>query len=146
MTESLVSKANREKLEAEKWFFYMEAIKAGIDMVIVQGLWIALMADMFVIGSQVRKKDNYFVWEQRRKLIEMLDILTEDRMFGILPNPGSMFFLFVKPLKGALERKGADAEGEYYEALKPIPLIILTFVLPGILRVIIKQLGQIVPG
>lgn len=146
MTESKISVAQREKLEAEKIFFYMEAVKQGIDIAIVQGMWIALMADMFAISQKIRKKDNRFIWEQRRKLVQMLDELTQDKVFGIIPNPGNMFFLFIKPLKGELERKGSDAEGEFYEPLEPIPMLFLTFVFPGIIRVLVKQIGDIVPG
>lgn len=152
MTESLVSKANREKLEAEKWFYYMEAVREGVNLAIEQGLWIAIMVDMAAISGDVPEKDENdketFLWGQRYHIIKSLDFITKDKidMLVNIPNPLMYLFRFMKPLKDELEKEIYIDGKKYYRALDPIPRMICIFVLPGILKLIASQIGEIFPG
>lgn len=160
MTESKVSKATRENLDAEKYFYYIEAIKTAINTAVEQGLWIAIMVDMLGISGKVPKQS--FLGKQRRNLIELLDALTKKDLIknlfdiGNIPNPGYYIFRWLRPLKDELEKdeKVGEAIGphnivglvDYYSEMEPIPRMILVFVFPGALKLLAAQIGEIIPG
>ena len=151
MTESKVSVANRELAEAQKLQTYILSIKEGVNTVVEQGLWIALMVDFAALSGKIYKKD-IFLWEQRKQLAETIDYLTTKNidtggwLQDVIPNPGYYFFRYLRPLKTELNRKGHDEQGDFYVELAPIPRMILIFVFPGVLRLLAAQIGQIIPG
>lgn len=152
ITESKVSKAERELLEAQRIQTYILSVKDGVNTVVSEGLWIALMADFGAMSMQVRK--DTFLYDQRKQAIELLEALTQKSIadiaaFGLevrVPNPGFYLFAILKPLIKELKKKGMDAEGEYYEQMEPIPMMIFTFMFPGLFKLIASQLGEIIPG
>lgn len=131
---------------------YILSVKEGINTAVEQGLWIALMADFGAMAQKVR--EDTFLYDQRKQAIELLEALTQKSIadiaaFGLevrVPNPGFYLFAVLKPLIKELKKKGIDAVGEYYEQLDPIPMMIFTFVFPGLFKLIASQLGELVPG
>jgi len=153
MTESKVSVATRENLEAEKYFYYMETIREAINLAVEQGLWIALMVDMFAISGKIYKHDEQgketFLYQQRYHLAKSLDLLTADKIetFVKIPNPLSYVFRFIKPLKNELDKHDVTEDGRwFYRNMDPIPKMILIFMLPGILKLLASQIGELIPG
>ena len=160
MTESKVSVAQREKLEAEKLLMYVQAVKIGINTAVEQGLWVAIMVDMLAMSGEVPR--DSFLGQQRKNLIELIDTLTKkDLIEGLLdkvsiPNPGYYIFRFLRPLKNELEKEiQVRVEGyvfpypqvvRTYKEVDPIPRMILTFVFPGALKLLATQIGDIIPG
>lgn len=150
MTESLVSKANREKLEAEKYALFIEMAKEGINTAVEQGLWIMLMIDMGALTGQVDKTS--FLGQQRKALAELMDVIAHGKNFSVGPlefkMPGlAVFGFFAGPMQRALEKTTyIEGKGDVYTALDPIPRLMCTFMLPGMLKLVASQLGEIVPG
>lgn len=150
MTESKVSVATRENMEAEKYFYYIQAVKMAINTAVEQGLWVAIMADMWAMSMEVEKSS--FLGEQRKNLIELIDTLTKKSLvegflgIGNIPNPGYYIFRWLRPLKNELGKTLSKDGKQYYAGMDPIPTMILVFVFPGALRLLVAQIGEIIPG
>jgi hypothetical protein len=148
MTESNVNKAQRELAEAQKWQTYINTIKDGAETVVEQGLWVTLSFDMFAISRKIYEKEDHFLYKQRYELITLLKALTDKSIEGgpvKLPNPGYYMFRMLRPLTGEMEKHGRDEKGLYYEAMDPIPSMILAFTVPGVIRLLSSQIGDIIP-
>lgn len=151
MTESNANKAKRELAEAQKIQTYINSVKDGIDTAVEQGLWIALMVDFAAISGKIYIKEDEFLYEQRWRLAETIDYITKknieagDFLPAVIPNPGYYLFRYLRPLAIELKRKENDENGQYFRPLDPIPRMILIFVFPGILRLLAKQIGEILP-
>ena len=151
MTESKVSVAQRELLEVQKLHTQMLLAKEAVNVVVEQGLWVALMANMAAICQKVKKPS--FVFEQRKQIIDIIRTLTKKELVGDIlgiggiPNPGYYLFGILKPLLHELEKTEYDGEGnKYYSQVDAIPMMVLVFEFPGLLKLLSSQLGEIVPG
>lgn len=151
MTESKVSVAERELLEAQKIQTLLLTAKEGINFAVEQGLWIAFMINMAAICQRVEK--GSFVSRQRTSIIDVLTTLTKKELvkdiFGIggIPNPGYYMFGILKPLLTELKKSEIGDDGkEYYSRMDPIPMMVMTFEFPGLLKLVASQLGDIIPG
>lgn len=151
MTESKVSVAQRELLDVQKLQTMMLMAKEVVNIVVEQGLWVALMVNMGAICQRVEQ--GTFVSRQRTQIIDVVRTLTKkslvDDIFGIggIPNPGYYMFGILKPLLKELEKTELDDNGvKYYSKVDPIPMMVLVFEFPGLLKLLSSQLGEIVPG
>lgn len=151
MTESKTSVSQRENLDAEKYFYYVQIARQAIDTAVEQGLWVAVMADMLAMSGRVERKS--FLGEQRANLHTLMDTLTSKTMMdgflgvGAVPNPGYYIFRWLRPLGNELGKTEYDEGGvQWYKAMDPIPRMLLVFVFPGALKLLAAQLGEILPG
>jgi len=156
MTESNVHKVERELAEAQKYLTYIETVKEAANTVVEQGLWIVLSVDMFAISRKLYEDDDrtrgtHFLYHQREEMIKLLGALTNETFapgpFGAakIPNPVSYLFRFLGPLKDELMNTGRDDGGKFFVKMDPIPTMILVFTVPGLLRIVAKQIGEILP-
>lgn len=111
------------------------------------------MADFGAVGMKNYK--GTFLFKQRVQAIALLESLTKRSietvsLFGVkavsIPNPGFYLFAMLQPLISELKKMGIDEGGEFYEQMDPIPLMILTFVFPGLFKLLAGQIGDIIPG
>jgi len=156
MTESKVSVATRENLDAEKWFYYVEAAREIINLTIEQGLWVALMVDVWAITGKVYKYDENgeetFLWQQRYHIIQTLKFITKDEwinLFGFdIPKATGHLFGFLEPLEHELKKIGTE-EGDpmtlgkiYYRPLDPLPRALAIFVIPAVLKLVMAKVKE----
>lgn len=182
MTESKVSVAERQKLEAEAAIYWTQVGKGIIDVAVEEGLWLALMIDMAAITGKIYhytydekgNKHGNFLWSQRYHMVETVRWFTNKQIdvAGVLnvPNPLGHIFRFMEPLVDVLDEKVEEVvemgevtvehpipgfmgkgrppvtiptravQREYYVPLEPIPRMMCIFMLPGILRVIVRKI------
>ena len=127
-------------------------VKDGINVAVEQGLWVSLMVNMAAICQRVEQ--GTFVSRQRTALIEILETLTKNDFFegimdiGKIPNPAAFMFKLLRPVKTELSKTELDPDSgkTYYQRVDPIPMMILTFEFPGMLKLLASQLGDIIPG
>ena len=101
-----------------------------------------------------RVEQGTFVSRQRTALIEILETLTKNDFFegimdiGKIPNPAAFMFKLLRPVKTELSKTELDPDSgkTYYQRVDPIPMMILTFEFPGMLKLLASQLGDIIPG
>ena len=159
MTESKLSVSQRELAEAQKLQTYILSIKDAVNCAVEQGLWITLSLNMFAITRKIYEDENHFLYGQRYQLIKLLKALSAPGDSGIgqgkiiseilgvggIPNPLLYMFQFLRPLTGEMERHGWDDGRLYYAEMDPMPTLILTFTVPGLMRLLGQQMGEIIP-
>lgn len=159
MTESNVNKAKRELAEAQKLQTYILSVKEAVNCAVEQGLWITLSLNMFAITRKIYDDEDHFLYGQRHQLIQLLKALSSEggtaigqgKIIGMIlgagnvPNPLLYMFQFLRPLTGEMEKHGWDDGRVYYAKMDPMPTLILTFTVPGLMRLLGQQMGEIIP-
>ena len=141
-------------LEAQKYQTITLTAKEAVNTVVEQGLWVSLMINMAGICGKLYKDndDDFFLYEQRKMLIDVLETLTNKDLtgnilgFGKIPNPGYYLFGLLRPLLHELKRHEHEGALTYYKQVAPIPMMVLVFQFPGLLKLLSTQLGEILPG
>jgi hypothetical protein len=94
---------------AQKYQTWVLTAKEIINVMVSQGLWIAVMTNMAAISGRVRV--DGFIGKQRKQLIKVMNVLTAEDLikgpvFGVVkvPNPGFYVLGWLRPLKGELEK------------------------------------------
>ena len=136
----------------------MEATREGINLAIEQGVWVAMMVDMWAITGKVPVLDEdgkeSFLGVQREHMVNTLNFLTDTGfdvgLFGIdVPNPLGFIFSWLRPLKTEMEKTifepGEDTFAmpvKFWRPLDPIPRMLVIFMVPAILRLVMNRLGS----
>lgn len=114
MTESKVSVAQREKLEAEKYLMYAQAMEKGLKIVMEDGVWIGIGIDILLVTGEVHSEPNPILFAQREALVGTFEIINKMSLKGIPViediNPIAILDSFISPL-GKLVSLSLPEEG-----------------------------------
>lgn len=146
-----------KKEEAEIIRTYVEVVKisaeAGTDLIqilTVEGLWLALTIDMALVTGELSKKNDPVLFAQREAMVALCDSI--DKLSGKgIPiiediNPIALLNKIIKPLAKQLGDGHFTQDDYIAEALPIESRILLCLFVPGILRLIFAFLGANVSG
>jgi hypothetical protein len=123
-----------------------------IKVIVEEGLWLALMADLALVSGQLKPGKDDFLIAQRQAIIGTLNVLTAPNL-GEIPildigigNPLAFLFGWLRPLKDLLETKEVieiepGKNINVWKALPPFERMLLVLMLPGLFRLIIKAIA-----
>lgn len=156
--------SNTTNLEKSEVFLnqvhtFEKATLTGIEIIKAigeEGIWIALGVDILLVTGEVTE-DNPVLFLQRQAINRLfsdkgfLKLLTKDIVIpftGVkFPNPIAPMAEIMMAYKVVLHRFRRDDDGKIiFEAADPISRLLLALAIPGIMRLVLKAIPELIPG
>lgn len=121
-----------------------------------EGIWIALGIDIIVVTGEVHEDDTILFLQ--RKAVN--DFFKEDSFLDTLkkqikvpftdlkfPNPVAPMAKFLLPYGKALTISRKDDDGKViFEAIDPVSRVVLALAIPGMIKIVLKIVPELIPG